>query len=220
MDGRPTWHHALFALACSVSLAAAAAASAPETDPDDPSADLHLFSGGLLLHLTPLQIRGIEDVEVGVAPGLGGGAHFYIGRHVRVGGMGGSSSMTFGEHDSKYRSVMGAFEAFAALPIGPVDLTLGLAIGGQSMTVHHYRAPLDEQTYEVERFQRTGFVLLPMAGVEIPISRKVRILTFVHYHHPHWLGDFNGHTVRIHVGVWFNTFVPRPARRDEAPPVD
>jgi len=172
--------------------------------------EYHLFSGGLLFHLTPLPIEGIEDVAIGPALGLGGGMVFRIGPYLRVGGMGGSAALTFGDHDSVYRSSMGGLTVAGAIPLGPVEINLGLLFGGRSMTVFHFMEAFDDGTYRVDRIQRSGVILLPMAGVTIRISRKVAIPLFVQYQHPDFLDGFIGHAVTIHIGPWFNTYVPYP----------
>lgn len=186
-----------------------AAGAADETPEED--AEYHLFSGGLLFHLTPLPIEGIADVEIGPALGLGGGLVFRIGPYLRVGGMGGSGALTFGEHDSVYRSPMGGVTVAGAIPLGPVEINLGLLFGGRSLTVFHFVEALDDG-YRVERIERSGVILLPMAGLEIRISRKVRIPFFVQYQHPYWMDGFLGHCVTFHIGPWFNTYVPLPPR--------
>lgn len=178
----------------------------------EPAPEIHLFAGGLMFHLTPVQITGIPDVELGVAGGVGGGMQFYLGRHLRLGGMGSSGSMKFGEHESPYRATMGAFTAVGAIPLGPVDLDLGVALGGQKIVVHHYRDELPGGGYDVDRIEREAFVLLPSLALEIPLIRRLRILVLAHYYHPHWQDEFTGHTVTIHLGLWFNTYVRPKAK--------
>jgi len=177
-----------------------------EPSPEAPR-EIHLFAGGLMFHLTPVKITGIDDVPTRAAGGIGGGMQFYLGRHLRLGGMGSSGSMKFGEFDSPYRATMGAFTAVGAIPLGPVDLDLGVAIGGQKIVVHHYRAELPGGGHDVDRIEREAFAVLPSLALEIPIIRRLRILVLAHYYHPHWQGEFTGHTVTVHLGLWFNTYV-------------
>jgi hypothetical protein len=183
------------------------AASAEPEDTTEPSAEKHLFAGGLMFHFSPLKITGIPGVEPGLAGGIGGGMQFYLGRHLRLGGLGESSSMRFGELRGDYRSVMGALTVIGAIPIGPLDLDLGVAIGGQRLTAYHLREELPGGGYDADRIERTGFILLPSLGIELRLIRRLRILIFAHYYHPHWQDEFYGHTVTIHLGLWFNTYV-------------
>ncbi len=183
------------------------AQAAEEGAPADAAEEIHLFAGGLLFHLTPVQILDIPGVDPGVAGGLGGGMQFYLGRHLRLGGMGSSGSMEFGEYRSPYRATMGAFTAAGAIPLGPVEIDLGLALGGQSLTVYHLRGELPDGGYDVDRLEREAFVLLPSLGIEFKLIRRLRILLLLHYYHPYWQDGFQGHTVTIHLGLWFNTYV-------------
>lgn len=185
----------------------AAGGETSDSSPRGDEGDLHLFAGGLMFHLTPLKIRAIQDVDLGVAGGIGGGMQFYIGRHFRIGGLGESCSMRFGEYRSQFRAVMGALTVTGSLPLGPVDLDLGVAVGGQILTVNHLRTRLADGAYEDERTERTAFVLLPSLGVEIPVIRRLRILVFAHYYHPTWQDEFYDHAVTVHLALWFNTYV-------------
>jgi len=192
---------------------AAPSARAADPSPDAGKPDeIHLFAGGLMFHLTPVRLTWLADEPTHVAGGIGGGMQFYLGRHLRLGGMGNSGSMKFGAHDSPYRATMGAFTAMGAIPLGPVDLDLGVTVGGQKIVVHHYRDELPGGGYDVDRIERQAFILLPSFAVEIKLIRRLRILLLAQYYHPHWQGEFHGHTVNVHIGLWFNTYVRPPAR--------
>ena len=190
-------------LLTSLQLAAVASpvAAAPQPDPDDP-----FISGGMMAHLTPVTLSTTGDRDV--ALGLGGRVHVNVLRYLRLGMMGVGGTMTYGSLDSEFHNGAGGATIQARLPILPVELAVGVLVGGESATVHHYLAEGDDGLFTVQRTDASGFLLSPVFDLEVTLVRRIKLALTVQYRHATWLDDLYRPTVTFHLGLLFNTYRP------------
>jgi len=165
------------------------------------------FCGGMLANLTPTRMAATGEGGVGI--GLGGRIHVNVLRYLRAGLMGHGSSTTFGHLDSEYRSGLGGVTVQARLPIGPLDLALGVLVGGDSATVHQYLDIRDDGTFVVDRLEVSGFLLSPHFDVEVTFIRRLKLALTIQFRHATWLDDLYEPTVTFHLGLLFNSYRPR-----------
>lgn len=163
-----------------------------------------LFCGGMLVNVTPLVMAHTDDRAVGV--GLGGRVHLNVVRHLRIGLMGLGSSGGYGPMDSEIGTGLGGVTVQGRLPVGPLDLALGVLVGGERATVSHYLSENDDGTFVVQRLEASGFLLSPHLDVEITFIRRLKLALTVQLRHATWLDDLYEPTVTFHLGILFNSY--------------
>ncbi len=170
----------------------------------EPQPDDLLFCGGMLVNVTPLVVSHTEDRAVGL--GLGGRFHLNVARHLRIGLMGLGSSGGYGPMDSEIGTGLGGVTVQGRLPVGPLDLALGVLVGGERATVHHYLSENDDGSFVVQRLDASGFMLSPHLDVELTFVRRLKLALTIQFRHATWLDDLYEPTVTFHLGILFNSY--------------
>ncbi len=192
----------LSALALMLALVAAAP---PARAVDD--GPVLLMSGGMFYHLTPLTLRGLPGDDRALSHGLGGRLGFYPFRYLRVGGGGDVGTATFGEYDSYLRTGQGGLIVEGALPLGPVEILLGVLVGGQSMRVFDFEADLGDGEFQVRHYRESAFVVTPLLSVEVIFIRRLKASFYAQYLAQPLMDGFYGHTVTLALGLQFNSYI-------------
>lgn len=199
MGLHPRPRRTLCGLLLATSLVAAAAQAAPPTESEDP-----ILSGGMALNLTPLE--PMDSGQRGALFGLGGRIHVNVLRYLRLGLLGFGASMTYGSLESDLSNAAAGGTVQARIPILPVELAVGVLVGGESITAHDYLAENGDGTFSVRRTEASGFLLNPFLDVEVTFIRRMKLVLTVQLRHATWLDDLYEPTVTFHVGLLFNSY--------------
>lgn len=145
------------------------------------------FLGGMMIHTgyvwsNQFQVTspaGTNTMSMSGAPvGVGGSIRFMFGKHLRVGGEGYVSNLTYGEHRSHAKTGWGGLLADCAWDFKGWRFFIGGTVGGGSQTNTTLLAPIDDD-YKTENvsYRKYGFAALaPFLGVEVPVTSKINFV--------------------------------------------
>lgn len=153
------------------------------------------FSGGMMMHSGYLQSNNFNLIDSkgnilpsvkakGLPFGLGGLARVHFGNHLRIGGEGYVSHLTYGEYNSICSISWGGILIDFAYPTKHFTPFAGTLIGGGNyQNITHSSLPQNDFiTEENTSFrQSTFFALCPFVGIDYSLNSKLHLILKADY---------------------------------------
>jgi hypothetical protein len=157
------------------------------------------FGGGMTGYFQYADVTTVHGNPAGLAWGLGGRAHFYLGKLLRVGGMGSTWRLGYSTRagdDSFLTMGYGGLTAdfVLELPVGRV--TLGAFGGGGRMHNLHIYARTVDDTVSAAYDSYATMLVAPQATYEFPLTKSINLVGILD-----WL-------VGTHIGIGHSTGYP------------
>lgn len=174
-------------LALAANLMSASTLPASSSDQEKGKMAYMGFLGGMMVHsgyvwsnsFNVVSPAGEHTMSMSGAPiGVGGSIRFMFGKHLRIGGEGYVSNLTYGEHRSHAKTGWGGLLADCSWDFKGWRFFAGGTVGGGSQTNTTLLDPIgDDYITENVSYRKYGFVALaPFLGVEVPITAKVNFV--------------------------------------------
>ncbi len=148
------------------------------------------FTGGMMIHAGYLTAGNVTFTAngspqtftqkmAGVPVGLGGALKVAFGKHLRVGGEGYVTRLTYGKHKSHANVGWGGLLVEGVLPFPKFRLFAGAVIGGGNM--RHIAlfedCPVDFVTETKIGYRKYAFMAVtPYIGADIPLTDKIALV--------------------------------------------
>ena len=142
------------------------------------------YSGGMMFHtgylsgghLNISDIQGKVNIE-GAPVGIGGLLRFHLGKHLRIGGEGYTSTLRYGGNDSYMTLGWGGLLIDYQWKIDKFTVFLGATIGGGSIkniTVLHTINSIEKSAV----YRKYALMIAdPFMGMEYALTRRIRLIT-------------------------------------------
>jgi len=140
----------------------------------------------------------------GIMTGLGGRLHFYLGRHVRIGGAGASVQLGYADNGSFVRCGYGGLTLEATAAVNRWRFSAGALAGGGGWHNLHVEDHAPDNAITGILDERATFIVSPLITVERSVTGSISLMLMADYLVGPDLGD-RGHLggPKVHVGVLF-----------------
>jgi len=152
------------------------------------------FIGGMMIHSgyvssknATFSIAGTQESRTmrikGVPAGIGGAIKLMFGKHLRIGGEGYVSNLTYGDYGSHANIGWGGILADGAWRLGKWNLFAGGLFGGGSARNVTLLGPAgDDYVTDNVSYRKYGFLAAaPFAGAEYAVGRRINIVMKIDY---------------------------------------
>ncbi|MBU1069586.1 hypothetical protein KJ975_08465 [Myxococcota bacterium] len=170
------------------------AAKAAEGDPR--------YAGGMMIMGGRIAMQD-EHAEIrGVTFGVGGRLVFMVGHGFRIGLLGGTGKMSYGELESHFQYTHGALSAEWGMTWSRITMTAGITGGLANYYILDKHSVSPDGVITAREHENSVPILSPFLSVEFALSGRLRATIFVDYANMRVEGHPHG-GIRIGAGVLF-----------------
>ncbi len=171
--------------------------SAAQAAKDQPT-----YAGGMMVMGGGIAMEDVFGGMKGVNVGVGGRLMFMTGYGFRVGILGGTGKMTYGEHDSLFQYNHSAISAEWGMTRKRWTMNAGFTGGWAKYYILHKMDVSEDGLITAREYQKSVPIFSPFASFEFALSSRLRATLFVDY--PFWPIEGHRHNhLRIGVGILF-----------------
>lgn len=160
-----------------------------------------LFAGGMFYTIAPLKMA--EPVGTFPGMGVGGRLYFYLGPHIRLGGMGSLLKKEVGQLGHSFKLGGGGLLFHYCHRFSFFELGVGFLVGGQKLSLDLVTAR-EGEFYTVKRLRQGHWLLSPQLDFTFQVTKKLQLFLLTEYRHPYFTNYLLGHTVQFYLGIHFS----------------
>lgn len=168
----------------------------------DTAQDGAVYAGGMMLSGGVVDLQHTFDKMNGWHTGVGGRLFFMPWRGIRVGIMGGTGKMRYGDEESRFQYNHNAMSLEWGFSLGRFIIAAGLTGGRSQYYILHKNEVTPEGVITAREYQDAVFAFSPVTSLEFTLSGRLRAAVVVDYPVLH-IEDHRHGGLRVGAGVLF-----------------